>query len=143
MRASDQKLYAALDNAGLDDLAQRAADGEWNQYFGEHGFPQQHLTAEIQQKFFGTIAEAYAGKGDPDQALVKRANLINSVTVRVMAGEFDATKDETDEWTASDEGQAALAEAGLTLAPDGAGGTQVVPAEQLKEQAEGDASEEE
>lgn len=135
MRASDQKLHDALKNVGLDDLAGRAATGEWNEYFGAYAFPQQQLTAEIQKEFFTVVAEAYKTGEKPDPKETKRANLINSITVRVMAGEFDATPEESKEWAASPEGQQTFGEFGLKADDEG----NVVKPDELREQAEGDS----
>lgn len=87
MRPSDAKLTAALREAGLDELAQRAAQGYYNEFFGPLGTPELTLAAELAQA--GTT-----------QALALRQRLIN--------GDFDAGKDESEEWAASPDGQDAM-----------------------------------
>lgn len=93
MRASDKVLHDALVEAGLPTLAQRAARGEWNDYFGEHDAPQHALLAELRNAAMnGRLLQArFAG--------LKR---------RVMGGDFDGTKAESDEWAQSPEGREAF-----------------------------------
>jgi hypothetical protein len=91
MRESDRKLRDALVAAGLDHLAERAARGEWNDYFGRHPMPQHHLVMTLR---------ATAG----DTVELQR---------RVIRGEFDGTAEEANEWACSPEGRATLAELGL------------------------------
>lgn len=90
MRASDKVLHDALAEIGFPDLAKRAAAGEWSDYFGPHAMPQHHLVAVLQER-----ASDFPSKLDE----------IKAVIVRVMSGDFDATKEEADEWGASAEGQ--------------------------------------
>ena len=87
MRASDAKLAAALLDAGLIDLAKRAETGEFNEFFGPHATPELILAAELAE-----IGSA--------QALAMR--------VRLIEGEFDAGKEESDEWAKSPEGRDAF-----------------------------------
>lgn len=87
MRASDAKLAAALREAGLPDMAARAEQGEWNDFFGKHGLPQLALIAELKEV-------------DTSAARI--------VIDRVCNGDFDAGKEESDEWAASPEGQEAF-----------------------------------
>jgi hypothetical protein len=46
-RESDAILAADLRALGLDELAQRAENSEWNDYFGELAMPQMALIEEI------------------------------------------------------------------------------------------------
>jgi hypothetical protein len=94
MRPSDHKLYEALRAADLPDLATRAAEGEWNDYFGRHAAPQHHLIAQLEKRI--------ARRSDPE--------MIQGLIQRVIDGDFDGTKMEADEWAASPEGQAVFRE---------------------------------
>jgi hypothetical protein len=84
MRQSDAKLAEALREIGLLEMADRAERSFYNDYFSPMDLPIMALAAEL----------AMAGTSG---ALALRA--------RVIAGEFDATKDESDEWSKSSEGQ--------------------------------------
>lgn len=94
MRASDQKLVNALNAVGFHDLAERAATGEWNDYFGKHPLPQIHLVATLTH---------YAGRQGPVARTAAK-----KLVERVKDGDFDGTKEESDEWAASEEGQEAF-----------------------------------
>lgn len=87
MRASDAKLSAALREAGLWDMATRAEQGEFNEFFGPHELPEIFLVNELAK-----IATPAA----------------MAIRQRVINGEFDAGKEESDEWAASPEGQEAF-----------------------------------
>jgi hypothetical protein len=85
MRASDAKLAAALREAGLPEHAKRAAEGWFNEFFGRFPAPQLTLVHDL----------VIYGKHD--------------LAERVRNGEFDAGKEEADEWARSEEGQRELA----------------------------------
>ncbi len=86
MRTRD-RLAAALRDAGLDTLADRAATGEFDDYESPHAFPQVELVREL-------------------RALpIPREDLC----LRVMDGEWDGTADEAEAWARSPEGQSAFA----------------------------------
>lgn len=87
MRASDAKLSKALREAGINDLATAAERGDFNEFFGIYDFPELTL-AEVLRKL------------DTPAALAVRARLID--------GEFDAGRDESEEWAHSADGQAAM-----------------------------------
>ena len=87
MRESDRILAEALREAGIEELVLRAADGEWNDYFGPHAMPQHHLIACLRQ-IHG-----------------KRRKAANRLIERVIAGDFDGTTEESQEWHDSPEGQ--------------------------------------
>jgi len=87
MRTSDHILYEDLIEAGLPHLAYRAARGEWNDFFGIHTLPQMAL--------MGTL------RAEVKIASVVRKRLIDNV----IEGKYDGTKEESDEWGASEEGQ--------------------------------------
>jgi hypothetical protein len=87
MRPSDAKLTAALSEAGLTELAERAGKGEFNEFFGLYAAPELHLAALLHEIH-------------TPPALAVRARLIN--------GEFDARLEESEEWARSEEGQDAM-----------------------------------
>lgn len=87
MRPSDAKLAAALHEAGLLDMAKRAEAGVYNEFFGPLDTPEIVLVGEL----------ALAGT---ESALALRQRVIN--------GEFDAGIEESEEWAASPDGQAAM-----------------------------------
>ncbi len=89
MRESDALLHADLMDAGLPHLAERAARGEWNDYFGEHDLPQHHL--------IGTL------RGEIRLANPVRKRLIENI----VKGKYDGTTQESEEWARSPEGIAA------------------------------------
>lgn len=80
-------LAAALREAGLDDMADKAAEGYY------HDFLSPLATPEMQ------LAEDLAAIGT-DAALALRERHIN--------GEFDASVEESDVWADSPEGQDAM-----------------------------------
>lgn len=87
MRTSDRILYDDLIEAGLPHLADRAAQGEWNDYFGIHTLPQVELLRTLRSE-------------------VKLANAVRKRLIDDMVdGKYDGTKEESDEWGASPEGQ--------------------------------------
>jgi hypothetical protein len=87
MRPSDRKLAAALHEAGLEEIAKRAEQGYYNEFFGPLATPELELAAELAK--VGSAA-----------ALAVRARLIE--------GEFDAGIEESEEWGRSPEGQDAF-----------------------------------
>jgi hypothetical protein len=80
-------LAQELRAAGLDEMADKAATGYYHDYLSPLDLPEMELAADLQEA------------GTP-QALALRRRHIN--------GEFDASKEESDEWAASPEGQAAF-----------------------------------
>lgn len=87
MRPSDAKLAAALHEAGLDEMAKRAEQGIYNEFFGPLGTPELVLIDEL-------------AKVGSAPALALR--------LRVIMGEFDAGLEESEEWAASPDGQDAF-----------------------------------
>lgn len=80
-------LAEALDAQGFKQLAKRARKHEFHDFRSPHALPQHELVAELSE-FQRQSAER--------------------LKMRVIEGEFDATKEESDEWAASPEGQAAM-----------------------------------
>ena len=82
-------LAAELRKAGLLDMATRAAQGYYHDFLSPLATPCMQLAGDLHK--IGTPA-----------ALALRERHLN--------GEFDATKEESDEWARGPEGQAAFAE---------------------------------
>lgn len=88
MRPSDAALAAALREAGLHDMAARAEQSHYNDFFSPLATPIMDLAEEL--RVVGT-----------KESLALRQ--------RVIMGEFDASEEESDEWAKSSEGQATFA----------------------------------
>lgn len=86
---SSDRLAAALDANDYTALAARARRHEFHDFRSEHAMPQHKLVEELR---------AIPGGGVRAEGIVRR----------VMNGEFDATKEESDEWLASSDGQRAM-----------------------------------
>lgn len=87
MRASDAKLAAALHEAGLEEMAKRAEQGHYNEFFGPLAAPELVLIDEL-------------AKVGSAPALALRERVIN--------GDFDAGAEESEEWAASQDGMNAF-----------------------------------
>lgn len=99
MRASTKKLVAALQaerSPKLDAIIRRAKRDEYSDYFSESATPIADLVRALQRAGFPALAQ------------------------RAMNGEFDATREESDEWAKSDEGRLTFAEltGGLFVQPE-------------------------
>jgi hypothetical protein len=86
---SSQKLADELRKHGFTSLANRALRDEFHDFHSPHVMPEHLLVAEL-RRFRLPAADRLAR--------------------RVIDGEFDATKAESDEWAKSPEGQAAMRE---------------------------------
>lgn len=84
---SSIKLAEALERQGFKQLARRARKHEFHDFLSPHALPQHELVAELNELQNGAAEK------------LKR---------RVMDGDFDATRAESDEWAASPEGQAVM-----------------------------------
>lgn len=80
-------LSGELRKAGLHDMADKAATGYYHDFLSPLDFPEMQLVGDLLQA------------GTPEAMGLRK---------RAMAGEFDATKQESDEWAQSPEGQAAF-----------------------------------
>lgn len=80
-------LAQELRNAGLDEMATRAASGWYHDYLSPLALPSIQLANDLEQA------------GTP-QALALRT--------RHLDGEFDATEQESDDWMRSQDGQDTL-----------------------------------
>jgi hypothetical protein len=90
---SKDRLASALRDVGLDDMAQRAATGYYDDYLSPLDLPQLMLATELK----------LALDDHPDQSAV-----ICNLRQRVINGDFDATSEESDAWAASLDGQDAF-----------------------------------
>jgi hypothetical protein len=86
---SSERLAQVLDEAHLPALARRARQDEFHDFKSPHVMPEHELVKEL-RKIGGWV--------------------VREIAERVIAGEFGATKAESDEWAASPEGQAIYAE---------------------------------
>lgn len=80
-------LAQELRKAGLEDMAKRAEEGYYHDFLSPLNFPELELANDL-------------AKVGTSTALALRARHLN--------GEFDASKEESDEWIESDEGKAAM-----------------------------------
>lgn len=94
MTARTSELLAKeLDALHLDDLAKFARDDHFHDFLSPLAMPEIELVALLYS----------AAKGCPDG---RRTGLIMQLRQRVINGDFDADKAESDEWAASEDGQA-------------------------------------
>ena len=92
---SKDKLAEALRNVGLNQMADRAAEGYYHDFMSPLPLPEMQLVRDLTDAMYdGRSADA----GQPLAALRKR----------VIDGEFDATAKESEEWAASPEGREAF-----------------------------------
>src|SRR5262245_7856860 len=98
--ATSQKLADALRAGGLEELARRAEADEFHDFLSPHATPEMELAAELSRASVeADLAHDHA-----------KAVAATDIRGRVINGEFDASKEESDAWAASPEGQAAFAE---------------------------------
>jgi hypothetical protein len=82
-------LAAALTEAGLPDMAAKAAEGHYHDFLSPLDLPELQLAADL------------ALAGTPAAWALRE---------RVINGDFDASREESEEWAASPEGQETMAE---------------------------------
>lgn len=82
-----EKLAIALEEANLPEMAKKARQGYYHDYLSHLPAPCIQLAVDLQQV------------GTPDALRVRD---------RHLQGDFDATKEESDEWANSPEGKAAF-----------------------------------
>jgi hypothetical protein len=98
-------LAQELCAAGLGAMADKAATGYYHDYLSPLALPETQLLVDLQEEMERRMAAQGADlTSDADIAAVKK--LID----RHMNGEFDASKEESDEWAASEDGRAAFQE---------------------------------
>lgn len=94
---SSIKLAMALREIGLEDMAKKAEDHEYNDFLSPHDLPIIHLINDLAKEI-----ERHPDLKGPIQILQRRAT----------DGAFDASKEESDAWAKSKEGMAARAKFG-------------------------------
>jgi hypothetical protein len=88
-------LAAELRKAGLDAMADKAAEGYYHDYLSQLDMPELQLAADLE-----VFAKSPTWpRRDEAYALLKRH----------MNGEFDSSTEESDAWAASEEGREAFA----------------------------------
>jgi hypothetical protein len=84
------KLAAELRLAGLTEMADKAADGYYHDFLSPLALPEMQLLADL------------------DEALTQHKGehvLVHNIRNRHLAGEYDANKEESDAWAASEDGR--------------------------------------
>lgn len=90
---SSEKLRLALEEIGLTEMAKKARDHYYNDYFSPLDLPIMQLVTDLAKEM----------KLHPDNA-----EAILRVQNMAINGMFDATKEEADAWFNSKEGKAAF-----------------------------------
>jgi hypothetical protein len=91
---STEKLAAALRDAGLNAMALKAKNGWYHDFLSPLDMPSVQLAHDLK-----TYAEAQSWP---------RRNEAQAVLERHMNGDFDATKEESEAWARTTEGQQAM-----------------------------------
>jgi hypothetical protein len=92
-------LGRVLDELGFADMARRAREGHFDDYFAP---------AEVADGM--EILRLYNELGSKEQVVRKSERpRVRAVIEAVKTGEFDATKEESDRWAASKDGQETFA----------------------------------
>lgn len=100
---TSQHLADVLRAAGFVALAKRAEADEFHDFLSQHGFPEMELDRELSQIAGSTVHAEHSRLA------------AHHIRMRLHDGEFDADLKESDDWAASADGQAAMAELGRTL----------------------------
>lgn len=87
------QLAAELRKLGLDSMADEAAKGMYHDFLSPYPLPEMRLVRDLMLE--------HTKYGDDEAKRVA----IMALRRRVADGEFDASKEESDEWAASPEGQ--------------------------------------
>lgn len=90
---SKDKLAKALREAGLEEMADKAATGYYHDFLSPLATPEIQLVADLR--------ELASRPATPRNS----RPLLRAMAQRVIAGEFDATREESEEWAKSPEGQ--------------------------------------
>jgi hypothetical protein len=96
-------LAQELRAAGLNKMADKAATGWYHDFISPLALPETQLLIDLQEQLELRMA-AQVQDLNVDVAAVQK--LID----RHMEGEFDASREESDAWAASEDGQAAFQE---------------------------------
>lgn len=91
---TSEQLARALDAVGLVDMAKKARADHYHDFLSDEELPEMELERELRWHRDHAL--------DPIQA-----RLIEQVRQRHLNGEFDASKEESEEWMQSPEGQEA------------------------------------
>lgn len=91
MKHTKDKLAAALREIGLNEMAERAGDGMYDEFTSPLALPMMQLIRDLTYAMNAVEPDA----GQPIAKLRKR----------VVDGDFDATEAESDAWAASEDGQ--------------------------------------
>ena len=83
-------LAEALRNIGLDEIADKAAEGFYHDFLSPLALPEMALITTL-----GAAASKHPDKADAIETLRRR----------VIDGDFDASAEESDEWAESEDGQ--------------------------------------
>ena len=97
MMHSTDKLAEALRDAGLSGMADKARAGYYHDFLSPLATPSLQLRHDL--KVFV----------DAPSASAETRNAATLILARHMTGEFDATKEESDDWAASPEGMQIMA----------------------------------
>ena len=95
MTHTKDKLANALREIGLTDMATKAVDGYYHDFLSPLPLPTMQLVSDLMA--------AMTNPANRD-----REAAIAALRLRVIDGEFDATTEESEEWAASPDGQAAM-----------------------------------
>lgn len=91
-------LAAVLREAGLFEMADKAATGYYHDYLSPLAFPERQLSNDL-------LDAAGVARDFGNEKMVEAALAIRE---RHHNGEFDASTEESDDWARSPEGQAAF-----------------------------------
>ena len=94
--ATSQKLADSLRAAGFEVLARRAEADEFHDFLSPHALPEMLLAEEL------------AAIMTDRTCTTREQSAAHHIRQRLIDGEFDASKEESDEWAESPEGQDAF-----------------------------------
>jgi hypothetical protein len=94
-------MALALREAGLEAMGDKAVMGYYHDFLSPLAMPEAQLLHDLKVELGRRVMES-AATPEPEIDAVQK--LID----RHMNGEFDASKEESDEWAASEEGRAAF-----------------------------------
>ena len=94
--ATSQKLADALRAAGFEGLAERAETDEFHDFLSNHAFPEMVLD------------EALVCLMQSTRSTKREREAAYNIRARHHKGEFDASKEESDEWADSPDGRDAF-----------------------------------
>jgi hypothetical protein len=95
MMHTKDMLAQALREVGLHAMADKAATGYYHDYLSPLDLPEMQLVDDL-------AFEVHFRTDNPNNEAIK------ALRQRVINGDFDANKEESDAWAASDEGQEAF-----------------------------------